>query len=46
VPDYNNALQEGHGAYLLEQDEKSQDNFMVLYLYQKNVKLRLHMLLN
>jgi hypothetical protein len=27
--EYNNALQEGHGAYLLEQDEKSQDNFII-----------------
>ncbi|CAF1545904.1 unnamed protein product, partial [Adineta ricciae] len=24
--EYNEALQQGHGAYLLEQDEKSQDN--------------------
>ncbi|CAF1045856.1 unnamed protein product [Didymodactylos carnosus] len=27
--DYNNALQQGDGAYLLEQDEKSQDNFII-----------------
>ncbi|CAF1337573.1 unnamed protein product [Rotaria sordida] len=27
--EYNNALQQGHGAYLLEQDEKSQDNFII-----------------
>ncbi|CAF0827662.1 unnamed protein product [Adineta ricciae] len=27
--EYNNALQDGHGAYLLEQDEKSQDNFII-----------------
>jgi hypothetical protein len=27
--DYNDALQQGHGAYLLEQDEKSQDNFII-----------------
>ncbi|CAF5017067.1 unnamed protein product [Rotaria sp. Silwood1] len=27
--DYNAALQQGHGAYLLEQDEKSQDNFII-----------------
>jgi hypothetical protein len=26
---YNQALQQGHGAYLLEQDEKSQDNFII-----------------
>lgn len=26
---YNEALKLGHGAYLLEQDEKSQDNFVV-----------------
>ncbi|CAF2920298.1 unnamed protein product [Rotaria sp. Silwood2] len=26
---YNDALQQGHGAYLLEQDEKSQDNFII-----------------
>ncbi|CAF4781416.1 unnamed protein product, partial [Rotaria sp. Silwood2] len=26
---YNNALRQGHGAYLLEQDEKSQDNFII-----------------
>jgi hypothetical protein len=27
--EYIDALQRGHGAYLLEQDEKSQDNFIV-----------------
>ncbi|CAF3817745.1 unnamed protein product [Rotaria sordida] len=27
--EYNNALQQGHGAYLLEQDENSQDNFII-----------------
>ncbi|CAF3817744.1 unnamed protein product [Rotaria sordida] len=27
--EYNEALQQGHGAYLLEQDEKSQDNFII-----------------
>ncbi|CAF0840024.1 unnamed protein product [Adineta ricciae] len=27
--DYNNALQQGRGAYLLEQNEQSQDNFIV-----------------
>src|SRR5690349_5535918 len=27
--EYNDALQQGHGAYLLEQDEKSQDNFII-----------------
>ena len=27
--EYNEALQAGHGAYLLEQDEKSQDNFII-----------------
>jgi hypothetical protein len=27
--DYNTALQQGHGAYLLEQDDKSQDNFII-----------------
>jgi hypothetical protein len=27
--EYSEALQEGHGAYLLEQDEKSQDNFVI-----------------
>ncbi|CAF3506661.1 unnamed protein product, partial [Rotaria sp. Silwood2] len=27
--EYNDALRHGHGAYLLEQDEKSQDNFIV-----------------
>ena len=27
--EYNDALQQGHGAYLLEQDEKSQDNFLI-----------------
>jgi hypothetical protein len=27
--EYNHALQEGHGAYLLEQDQKSQDNFII-----------------
>jgi hypothetical protein len=27
--EYNEALQHGHGAYLLEQDEKSQDNFII-----------------
>ncbi|CAF1510881.1 unnamed protein product [Adineta ricciae] len=27
--DYNNALQVGHGAYLLEQNDQSQDNFIV-----------------
>jgi hypothetical protein len=27
--EYNEALYEGHGAYLLEQDEKSQDNFII-----------------
>ena len=27
--EYSSALQQGHGAYLLEQDEDSQDNFIV-----------------
>src|ERR1700728_598953 len=27
--EYNDALQQGHGAYLLEQDENSQDNFII-----------------
>ncbi|UJR19056.1 hypothetical protein I4U23_022187 [Adineta vaga] len=27
--EYSEALQSGHGAYLLEQDEKSQDNFII-----------------
>ncbi|UJR35008.1 hypothetical protein I4U23_027784 [Adineta vaga] len=27
--DYSNALQQGHGAYLFEQDENSQDNFII-----------------
>ncbi|CAF4432940.1 unnamed protein product [Rotaria sp. Silwood2] len=27
--EYNNALQQGHGAYLLEQDENAQDNFII-----------------
>ncbi|CAF1362603.1 unnamed protein product [Adineta ricciae] len=27
--EYSQALQSGHGAYLLEQDEKSQDNFII-----------------
>ena len=27
--EYTQALQQGHGAYLLEQDEKSQDNFII-----------------
>ncbi|CAF3940942.1 unnamed protein product [Adineta steineri] len=27
--EYNEALQAGHGAYLLEQDENSQDNFVI-----------------
>ena len=27
--EYSTALQQGHGAYLLEQDENSQDNFIV-----------------
>jgi len=27
--EYAEALQQGHGAYLLEQDEKSQDNFII-----------------
>ena len=27
--EYTEALQQGHGAYLLEQDEKSQDNFII-----------------
>jgi hypothetical protein len=27
--DCNNALQQGHGAYLLEQDKQSQDNFII-----------------
>ena len=27
--EYTDALRQGHGAYLLEQDEKSQDNFIV-----------------
>ncbi|CAF3098082.1 unnamed protein product [Rotaria sp. Silwood2] len=27
--EYNDALQQDHGAYLLEQDEKSQDNFII-----------------
>ncbi|CAF3940905.1 unnamed protein product, partial [Adineta steineri] len=27
--EYSEALQAGHGAYLLEQDEKSQDNFVI-----------------
>ncbi|CAF2100033.1 unnamed protein product [Rotaria magnacalcarata] len=27
--EYINALRQGHGAYLLEQDEKSQDNFVI-----------------
>jgi len=27
--EYNEALQQGHGAYLLEQDNKSQDNFII-----------------
>jgi hypothetical protein len=27
--EYNDALQQGHGAYLLEQDEKSHDNFII-----------------
>ena len=26
---YTDALRQGHGAYLLEQDEKSQDNFII-----------------
>ena len=26
---YTEALQQGHGAYLMEQDEKSQDNFII-----------------
>ncbi|CAF3327511.1 unnamed protein product [Rotaria socialis] len=26
---YTQALQQGHGAYLMEQDEKSQDNFII-----------------
>ncbi|CAF3052729.1 unnamed protein product [Rotaria sp. Silwood2] len=27
--EYNDALQQGHGTYLLEQNEKSQDNFII-----------------
>ncbi|CAF3906816.1 unnamed protein product [Rotaria sordida] len=27
--EYSEALRQGHGAYLLEQDEKSQDNFII-----------------
>ncbi|CAF3477358.1 unnamed protein product [Rotaria sp. Silwood1] len=27
--EYSDALEQGHGAYLLEQDEKSQDNFII-----------------
>ncbi|CAF4334454.1 unnamed protein product, partial [Rotaria sordida] len=27
--EYSDALQQGHGAYLLEQDEKFQDNFIM-----------------
>ncbi|CAF0932710.1 unnamed protein product [Rotaria sordida] len=27
--EYSDALRQGHGAYLLEQDEKSQDNFVI-----------------
>ncbi|CAF4737144.1 unnamed protein product, partial [Rotaria sp. Silwood2] len=27
--EYSDALQQEHGAYLLEQDEKSQDNFII-----------------
>ncbi|CAF1176934.1 unnamed protein product [Rotaria sordida] len=27
--EYSDALRQGHGAYLLEQDEKSQDNFII-----------------
>ncbi|CAF3924382.1 unnamed protein product, partial [Rotaria sp. Silwood1] len=27
--EYNDAIRQGHGAYLLEQDEKSQDNFII-----------------
>jgi len=27
--EYNEALKQGHGAYLMEQDEKSQDNFII-----------------
>ncbi|CAF4068533.1 unnamed protein product [Rotaria sordida] len=27
--DYTEALEQGHGAYLMEQDEKSQDNFII-----------------
>ncbi|CAF4316770.1 unnamed protein product [Rotaria sp. Silwood2] len=27
--EYNDALQQGHGAYLLEQDDKFQDNFII-----------------
>ncbi|CAF1411688.1 unnamed protein product, partial [Didymodactylos carnosus] len=27
--EYSAALRQGHGAYLLEQDEKSQDNFII-----------------
>ncbi|CAF5146059.1 unnamed protein product, partial [Rotaria sp. Silwood1] len=27
--EYNDALEYGYGAYLLEQDEKSQDNFII-----------------
>ncbi|CAF3527834.1 unnamed protein product [Rotaria sp. Silwood1] len=27
--DYTEALEHGHGAYLMEQDEKSQDNFII-----------------
>jgi hypothetical protein len=27
--EYTDALQQGHGAYLLEQDENSQDNFII-----------------
>ncbi|CAF4119300.1 unnamed protein product, partial [Rotaria sordida] len=26
---YTEALEQGHGAYLMEQDEKSQDNFII-----------------
>ncbi|CAF4280884.1 unnamed protein product, partial [Rotaria sordida] len=27
--EYSDAIRQGHGAYLLEQDEKSQDNFII-----------------
>ncbi|CAF3495705.1 unnamed protein product, partial [Rotaria sp. Silwood2] len=47
--EYTDALQQGHGAYLLEKDEKSQDNFIInigALLPGKECIFQYHMFLN